>query len=687
MATVATVDGGYLANPTVFTLGSDGTVFVNQQRSTNDPTHPYASAGLIALPGLRAASIVAVHTNYSPLEVLAISGPQSQIYRNVESYQSGSLTPESWSGWQPIGNFVAKSIVAVQTPNNDLSALFAIGADSNVYQSLDSSNGNFASFAPITGMSATSIAATFIPGNSRFYQVVALTGPQSLIDQVSTFTPYMTAGGGFEGPPPVLVTPSFRWSPVSPTFVASSISISADPSTTSVFNGDSIFATGGDGQLYRSQESSFDYSVSPKPSPFQPVGGSSKLPVSLVSASASLSAGVRYQTIFGLGSDGSVYEEQALPNDPTATSFTETGWVRLNDLAGTSIASTITPGGGVDVVARSSNGVTDFKQAAFQPAYGSNNLPNLNNFTRAANLAVANHPLAVTTSLNGKPMLVTIGNDGTVYYSQDVSSTSSTTTTDSYSGFTALPGIQATTVEAATEPNGIAVFATLSNFSPVFVDKYRPTGDSAHPFAWTGWVGLPNSVARSFAVVNPDGSSGGPTVILYPANGPVSVYQAIAPTSPGGGYTYSASPVLLDGLIPASISVKATGSGIEVAALTGAQSYPEVNLYAPDPANPGQSKWSGWHIFNNYVMTQVVATTGVGGVPAIAGVSPTGQLAFSEYLPVAGSTGSAWLAFRPISVPPSINLAVANGDGATFQGLASITYKNNLVVRHRQFAS
>ncbi len=661
-------------NSTIFTLGSDGTVFVNTQRPTNDPNRPTASTGLVALPGLQASSIAAIQPIDGLAEVLATTGSQSEIYRNVEVFTGDPLKPEAWSGWQSLGGFQAKSIVAAQSTS--VNAVFAIGADSNVYQDLES-GGVFSNFTPIPGLSAASITA--VADNSNVFQVSALTGPQSYVYQVDTFIPYQTAGAGPENPP-VVVKPNLTWSNVSGSFVASSISESANPSITSNPNGYSIFATGGDGRLYRGPENDFAVTT-PAPTSFQRIGSPVEgiVSVPLVAVTATLSAGIRYQNLFALGINGLVYEDQALPPIAPSTSFTYTGWVPLTGLSGTSIAATSTPDGGAKVVVRSSNGVTNFEQTAFHPAYGINNQPNLNVFTESRRVDAAYHPLAVTTGVNGKPVVATIGNDGTVYVAQDVTATSAATTTDSYSGFTPLPGISATSVAAATETDGIAVFAMVGEVSPVFVNQYRPTGNTSNPYAWTGWVGI-NGTAQSMAVVNAGGPSSAPTLfeIPYLNQGPIQVISLIPSASPSSGESASSTITTLDGLTAASMSAKATANGIEVVALTGPQSYPFVNLYAPDPANPGQSKWSGWHVFNNYVMTQAFATNGVGGVPAIAGTSPLGQQVFSEYLPVAGTTGSAWSAFRPIAGAPSTNPQAQFAGADSFQTLASIIYKNNL---------
>jgi len=667
MATLATVNN-YAGVPSVFTLGSDGTVFVNQQRATGDPNHPYASQGLQPLPGLtNVSSIAAIQSYQGTLEVLATTGSQSQIYANIESLTGNPLKPQAWSGWFSLGSFQARSIVAAQGQNDN--AVFAIGADSNVYQDIEGGQ-NFAKFTPIPGLSATSIAAASNPQSDSF-QVDALTGPRSDIYQVSTFIPY-TYPGTAENPP-VVIKPNLTWTPVSTSFVAGSISVSPDPSNTSYTPGYSILATGGDGRVYRGEEASFAPNTTPLVS-FQQVPSGLNIPIPLVSVTATLSAGIRYQNLFALNASGFVYENQALPPIAPSSNYTYTGWVPLAGLSGTSIAATATPGGGAEVVVRSSNGVTNFEQVAFHPAYGANNQPNLNVFTSPTRLDIACHPLAATTGPNGKPFVVTIGGDGTVYYAQDVSTTSSATTTDTYSGFTALPGITASSVSAATELDGVAVFATVNGLT--FLNQDRPTGNGATPFAWTGWVGIGNT-AEAMAVVNSGGSSTAPTLLQIPFNdqGPIEVFQFAPGSTPGAAYTVASGVTALSGLTAASMSAKTTTDGIEVVALTGAESYPYVNLYAPDPANPGQRKWSGWHVFNNVVMSQVQATTGVGGIPAITGIDSLGQQVFSENLPVAGTNSPAWSNFQVI---PGTSPTTPRSDGSTFQGLASVTYKNNL---------
>ncbi len=672
MATLAIATDLVNNNATIFTLGSDGTVFVNTQRPTGDPAHPTASTGLAALPGLsNVTSIAAIQPINGLAEVLATTGSQSEIYRNVEVFTGDPLKPQVWSGWQSLGGFQAKSIVAAQSTT--VIAVFAIGADSNVYQDLEF-GGVFSNFTPIPGLSATSITA--VADTSDVFQVSALTGPQSFVYQVDTFIPFQTGGTGPENPPGV-VKPNLTWSNVSGSFVAGSISESANPSITSNPNGYSILATGGDGRLYRGQENDFAFTT-PAPTSFQRIGSPVEgiVSVPLVEVTATLSAGIRYQNIFALGINGLVYEDQALPPIAPATNFTYTGWVALAGLSGTSIAATSTPDGGAKVVARSSNGVTNFEQAAFHPAYGANNQPILNVFTDARRLDAAYHPLSVTTGPNGKPFVVTIGGDGTVYYAQDVSATSSTTTTDTYSSFTPLPGLAASLVSASTEPDGVAVFAFVSGAS--FVNQYFPSGDGLNLYARTGWLGIQGN-AEAMAVANAGGFPSAPTLfeIPYADQGPIRAISLVPPAPSSVGFT-ATTTTTLDGLTAASMSAKATANGIEVVALTGPQSYPFVNLYAPDPANPGQSKWSGWHVFNNCVMTQAFATNGVGGVPAIAGTSPLGQQVFSEYLPVAGTTGSAWSAFRPIPGAPSTNPQAQVNGADSFQTLASITYKNNL---------
>jgi len=669
MATLAATTA-FNTTPVIFTLGSDGSVFVNQQRPTNDPTAPYKSAGLVSLPGLKASSIAAFHTVGGFPEVVATFGSQSYVYANVEQQTKNPLIPYVWSGWQPISNFVATSVVAGQTANT--AGVFIIGADANVYedvQSTASGGGTFSDFHAVPGLSVASI--TVSDDGSDVFRVFGTTGPQSFVSQVTTTATFGSGG---------TTIASSAWSVVSGNFVATSVSEAQAPANPSVGSGQSftssLFVTGGDGRVYT-------FPLAPtgvgtrSVGALQLVGNPSQIPVPIVATAATLAGSGTYQTIFALGNNGIVYENQASPTSGSTTTFTYTGWVPFYDLGGSSIVAVNNNTGGPQVAARSSNGVTTSKQAALLSSTGTASSPVLNAFTNQTNLVVAYHPLAVTTGPNGKPVVVTVGNDGTVYVALDTTATSSTTATDSYSGWTSLPGLNATSISATTEPNGIAVFAMSNLNSYVFVNQYRPTGNSAQPYAWTGWVQAGLTPASSIAAVTAGGSSSNiPTLFVNPINGPINVYQGVVSSTPSQGYDFEQAPTTLSGLTAASMSVKATANGIEVAALTGVQSYPSVNLGTSNGS--GQVNFSGWTQLAGYVANRVVATTGVGGIPAIAVNSSSGQQAFNEDLPAAGSSSSAFSGYRqiPISFTTDPNQTAASG--YTFQGLTEITYNNNL---------
>jgi len=667
MATLAATTA-FNTNPVIFTLGSDGTVFVNQQRPTNDPTRPYASAGLVALPGLQASSIAAFHTVNGFPEVVAIAGSGSYVYQNVEHSTNNPTAPFAWSGWQAIANFVATSIVAAQSANT--AGLFVVGGDAHVYENVESTaagGGTLSGYQIIPGFSA----ATLVAGDdgSDVLRVYGTAGPQSYISQATT-----TASFGSSG---ITITPS-AWSQVPGNFVATGISEARDPSASSTGSSQtfttSLFATGGDGRLYSSPMVPTGTGTR-SAGAFQPVGNPSQIPAPVVASAATLAGTGTYQTIFALGNNGTVYENQAASPSAGSTNFNYSGWVALADLNGSSIVATPNNSGGPLVAARSSNGVTTYKQAAVLGSLGSPSSPTLNAFTNQANLAVAYHPLAVTEGPGGKPVVATIGNDGTVYVALDTSTGSSGSTTDSYSGFTALPGVTATSLAATTETNGIALFATVDTFGAVFVNQYRPTENVSQPYAWTGWTQVGTVTGQSIAAVTAGGSSNNaPTLFVNQPNGAINVYQSTPPLNEKIGYSFTQAPTTLNGLGAATLSAKATANGIEVASLTGPQSYAYVNLGTLD--SNGQPTFSGWQQVGNYVANRVVATTGTGGVPAIAVNSSSGQQAFSEDL--AGGGSSAFAAFRAIPAPFSTDPAQTAASGYTFQELASITYANNL---------
>ena len=668
MATLAATTA-FSSTPVVFTLGSDGTVFVNQQRPTNDPTSPYKSAGLVALPGLQASSIAAFHTINGFPEVVATTGTQSYVYRNVEQQTNNPLQPYAWSGWQAISNYVATSVVTGQTSNT--AGIFIIGGDANVYEDVESTasgGGTFSGFQSVPGLSLASISVA--NDGSDYYRIFGTTGAQSYVSQATT-----TATFGSNG---TTITTS-PWTTLSSNFVTSTVYQAVAPTNPSVGSGQnfpiSLFVTGGDGRLYSTTLTSNGVG-SRSASSFQLVGNPSQVPVAVVSATATLSSSGTYQTILALGKNGVVYENQAIPVSGSSTSFTYSGWVPLNDLIGTSIVAVNDYSGGPMLVARSTNGVTTFKQAALLASPGTASSPVLNAFTNAVNLLVAYHPLAVTTGVTGKPVVVTVGNDGTVYVAQDTTATSSSTTTDTYSGYTALPGLNATSISATTEPNGIAVFAMSNSLSYVYVNQYRPTGNTAQPYAWSGWAQAGLTPAQSIAAVTAGGSSSNtPTLFVNPTSGSINVYQATSPANPTLGYGFSQAPTTLTGLTAATMSVKATANGIEVAALTGPQSYPAVNLDVS--GSTGQPTFAGWATLNTYVANRAIATTGVGGIPAVAVNSSSGQQAFSEDLS-SGTSSSSFSAFRQIPIPFSTDPGQTAPSGYSFQELTSITYKNSL---------
>jgi hypothetical protein len=654
-------------NPIIFTIGANGTVQDDRQVPTNNASSPYRSNGLESLSGLTATSIAAYQLPNGDPVVLATTGPESYVYLKQYEATNNPAQPYAWSSWIQTSQFVAQSVIAVSATNGNGAAIFAIGADNNVYENIyssDNSPGPYTDFQPLPGLTATKLAAIYDSGDT--FRVFALTGPESYVYQDTT-----TLGDN--------TITSNGWSTVDPNFVASSISVANAP--TSAFAGTSspnslmVFASGaGDGQLY-DDSLVLDTNTGDRTGigfgmiSLQPYNPSDSLDVRtptipFISSSAVDLGG--YLTLFAATSNGNVYENQYVLTGLVSPSSYWIGW-KVTGLMGASVISTEATGGGVEAVSAYSV-IPAFVTA---PAHDALSFPGYapipDDFTQPADLSTTvSSPLVTTTGVNGRPVVFTIGYGGTVSESQDEATGSGITTTqDSYSAFTALPGLTcASSIAATTEPNGIAVFALTGSASLIFENQYRPTGDGS--YAWTGWEQLDNFVATSIAAATGgDSASNGPTVFAIGTNGNVYDNASIAGGLPSDNYVFG-NFGLLNGLNASSISARSTSTGIVLAALTGTESYAYANIDTT-------AAWSGWQQTGNYVMSSVLATTSATGSPAVAGTSPLGYQAVSDY----GTT--SWGAYQAINFDSYIG-GSANEGFTQILALASATLPSQVGV-------
>jgi hypothetical protein len=669
LATIATtLDANN--NPIIFTIGENGIVQDEREVPTNNSASPYRSNGLETLSGLNATSIAAYQLPNGDPVVLATTGPESYIYEKEYEATGDPAQPYVWTSWEPISQFVAQSVIAVSATNGNGPAIFAIGADNNVYENIYSSvimPGPFTDFQILPGLTATSLAATYDSGDT--FRVFALTGSESYVYQDTTTL--SDSDGTID---------SAGWTTVDPNFVASSISVTTGP-TAAVSGASSpntlmVFATGaGDGNLY-DDTLTLDTDTGDRTGagfgkislqPYQPNGIPEPTPTTPFIASSAVDSG-GYLTVFAATSNGNIYENQYVLTGLVSPSSYWVGW-QLTGLQGASVVSTVAYGGGVEALSAFSvipAFITAPAHAALSfPGY----TPIANVLSQPADLSTTvSSPLATTTGVTGYPVVFTIGYSGTVYESQDEATGSGVTTTqDPYSAFTAIPGtLSATSIAVTTEPDGIALFALTSASSIVFENQYRPTGTGS--FAWTGWQTLGPFVATSIAAATGgDSASNGPTFFAIGINGNVYDNGSTAPTTPSDPYTFGGF-TQLTGLAASTISARATSTGIVVAALTGPESYADADI---DTAGT----WGGWQQTGNYVMSTVLAATSATGGPAVAGTSPLGYQAVSDY----GTT--SWGAYQPLAFDPYIARA-SNLGVAQIIGLASVTLPDQVGVNY-----
>jgi hypothetical protein len=678
LATIATtLDANN--NPIIFSIGANGVVSDTRQVPTNNPVTPYQSNGLETLPGLKATTIAAYQLPDGTPVVLAMNGAESWVYLDEYESTANPALPHAWSGWTKISDFVATSIVAVGATNGSGPAIFAIGTNSEVYEDLYSSTlspSPYSDFQPLAGLGATSIAA--IADGSNTFRVLALTGPESYVYQATT----TLTDGSIE---------SSGWSTLNNEFVASSISVSTGP-TAAVEGASSpntlmVFATGaGFPELFT------DTLTLNTNTGQQTDGGFQVISLSLYTQTeyenvTPLTAPLSKQTaivsgdeltLFALSSGGDVFENQYLLTGLVDQPSYWVGWQELLEpesdgyyrypLTASDIAATVPPGGGVEVV---TNNNTNSPEIATAPAHAAISFPGYtpiaNTFSPASSLlSTGTHPIVTTIGPSGRAVVFAIGSDGTVSESQDTTpGTGVTTTRDTYSALTPLPGLQATSIAATTEPNGIAVFALTKSISLVFENQYRPTSDGS--YAWTGWEQIDNFVATSIAAATGgDSANNGPTVFAIGTNGGVYYDASIAGGLPTDNYVFG-NFGLLNGLGASTISVRSTSTGIEVAALTGPQSYAYVNL---DTA----ASWSGWQQAGNYVMNQILATTTASGGPAVAGVSPVnGAQVFSDYVPVGEFPVAVWGTYQTIAFSEIVPSIVVYYGSDILKGFTAVT--------------
>ena len=562
------------SNPVIFSIGSDGSVSATLEVPTNQSSTPYKSNGLEPLPGLHADSIAACQLPDGTPVAVATQGPQSWVYINEYLNTPGSPFAHTWTGWQKLSDFVATSITAVSNSGGSGPAIFATGADSNVYEDLFSSTltpSPFTDFQLLNGLSATSIAA--IADGSNTFRIVALIGPQSYVYQDTT----TFSNGAIQ---------SAGWTTLNTQFVASSLSISTGPTSPvqGVTSPDTllVFSTGaGDGSFYfdtltldssTGQRTSGDFTlISPAISSTNP-GPSSPASIHSIVESTAVDSG-DYLTLFVRTSSNAVYENEYLLTGTGDQTGDWTGWQTILTpsvqnvterlpIQSISIASTPAYGGGVELLSTDSTYTTGFVVAPAHTALSpTDDTPVDNDFTFEYSLSqFAYHQLVTTLGPNGLTAVFTIGSDGTVYESQNEPSSSSIPTRYQYSAITALPGLSASSITATTEPDGMAVFALVNSRSVVYENQYRPTGNKT--YAWTGWQKMSNFVASSIASATAgDSATNGPTVFGIGADGKVYSATSSAPTNSTDPFTFSAFGEM-DGITAYSLSATATATAI-----------------------------------------------------------------------------------------------------------------------------
>jgi len=404
----------------------------------------------------------------------------------------------------------------------------------------------------------------------------------------------------------------------------------------------------------------------------------SQLPTYLLTAPVVVNSG-DYLTAFINPGFGTVYTSEAVLSGLINPTLNWLGWKTIasnissdpsNLLLGFEISAITGVGGGVEIA-------TDSLFVSIAPPHPALSSPGGtpidNDFANADLITnVAYHQVVSTLGVEGRPVVFTIGSDGQVYESE----AQGTTIFSHYSDFANIPGLNATSLAATTEPNGIALFALTAGSSLVFENQYRPIGVGSS-YAWMGWAPLRGFVATAItAATGGDSASNGPTLFALGLDGNVYAAGSTAPASPSGGYTFASFSVLA-GLASSVISVKPTSTGIEVAGLAGPEGNPYVNLDT-------SGTWSGWQLTGDYVASSVLASNSADGGPAVVATSPTGLQAVSDYK---GTSG--WAAYQQISFLDFPDGKTSQLDGFASQALpsqAGVVYIDLIRPLHNKFS-
>ncbi len=642
-------------NPVDFLIRSNASVVVNQERPTNDVTAPMQYSGYQTLSGLSASSISAFTLPNGDPAVVAMTGPQSYLYLNRYTATGNPAVPYAWTGWQQFGSFVATSVASASNGTSG-AAVFAVGVDAKVYAApYDPSttatgvSTAFSGFGQLPGFSAASIGV--LADGASSYEVTALGGPQSYVEDNKVV---VSAG---------TVQPA-GWQQVG-NFVATSINLTPGLNMTaigtSLGNRLFLFAVGTDGALY------YDFlTLNPT------TGGRDSTTYvmdtpsrDVASSTALVSDG--YITVYALSTSGLISYDQITATGLSANPLYNSGWNPRNTVvpnqpipgfSATAMATIPTADGGSDLLALDTTGVDNVEHLLPHPAVSITDIYfgipgytiNSNVYTGFSDLATRSyHPIASASGPTGLPIVVSLGTDGSVSVNRDLAAGTSGAA-NTYSGFSKLNGLSATSIAATTEPNGFAVFALTGQQSNIFEDQYLATGNAANPYAWTGWQQLGSFVATSIAAATSTPGSAtataGPTVFGLGVNGVIS---ATSPT-PSGADPTQATFTPLNGLATTSFSVKALSSQILVAALTNTQSVAYADLYTPQSSGS-----AGWTLTGNYVMSRVIASTTPSGAPVVAGISPLGYQAVSLSLngttPPPSSPGNYQSLNFPVRIP------------------------------------
>lgn len=604
-------------NPVQLAILAGGAVVANMDRATNDPSTPYRYSGEQSLPGLAASSIVGVTLPDGSPAAVATTGPESYLYLDRYQATGDPASPFAWTGWQQFGTFVATAVAAASDGASG-SAIFAIGADTQVYEApydpsttATAASTAWSGFQKLAGPGAASITA--LGDGASAYEVAALGGPQSYVEGNRV----VVSGG--------MVQPK-GWTQLG-NFVASSINLTPGLNTNALGGslGDRLFlfAAGGDGSLYL-DPLTVDATTGDRDSTTYSSYGS---PTGRVASSSAIIAD-GYMTLFALTTTGVVGEDQVVATGLTSDPLDSQGWQFLYSVGESSVegidatAMTTSPtaDGGGDLLVTDSTGTALVNHLIAHPALG---FPGYgiqyNQFAGYTSLSsIFSHPIATDFGPSGLPIVATLGSDGSVYAARDLAAGTSGAP-DTYSAFAQLPGLTATSIAATREPNGFAVFALVGPQSSIYEDQYLPTGNATTPYAWTGWGRMGTLVATSIAAATPTNATSANQATVFGLGADGTIYAAGA--TPAGGDSTQATFTPLPGLAAAAFSVKAQSSQILVAALTGPQSYAYADLYSP-PATVGNSGVAtGWTVAGTFVLEAVAAGTDSTGKPIVAGVT------------------------------------------------------------------